>query len=266
MAKGGRTMNVLFKGNEIEIIVINKIGYFNPYDIGKALDISESGVRMAIKRMNQNQVKLMKNSNVTDSDIRELANRGENFLTESGVFKMIFRSQSDLRDELENFIVDEVLPDIREYGMYIGPSTLDNIMEDPDLLVKLATEYRDAKEELNETRKELKKSNGYINRVLDADGEMLVTQIAKDYGMSAIKFNELLHDLRIQYKRNGQWVLYQDYAGKGYTKSRTTTYEKGDGSEGTSVSTLWTQKGRKFLYDKIKKETGKVPHAQLTLF
>ena len=113
-------------------------------------------------------------------------------------------------------------------------------MEDPDLLVRLATEYRDAKEELNETRMELEKSNGYINRVLDADGEMLVTQIAKDYGMSAIKFNELLHDLRIQYKRNGQWVLYQDYAGKGYTKSKTTTYEKGDGSEGTSVSTLWT--------------------------
>jgi phage antirepressor YoqD-like protein len=95
---------------------------------------------------------------------------------------------------------------------------------------------------------------------------MIVTQIAKDYGMSAIKFNELLHDLRIQYKRNGQWVLYQEYAGKGYTKSKTTTYEKGDGSEGTSVSTLWTQKGRKFLYDKIKEETGKVPHAQLTLF
>jgi len=266
MAKGGGIMNVLFEGNKIEVIVIDKTGYFNPYDIGKALTMSKSGVRSALSRMNQNQTRLLKNSDVPDRDIRKLNNRGENFLTESGVFKMIFRSQSDLRDKLENFIVDEVLPDIRQYGMYIGPSTLDNIMEDPDLLVRLATEYRDAKEELNETRMELEKSNGYINRVLDADGEMLVTQIAKDYGMSAIKFNELLHDLRIQYKRNGQWVLYQDYAGKGYTKSKTTTYEKGDGSEGTSVSTLWTQKGRKFLYDKIKKETGKVPHAQLTLF
>jgi phage antirepressor YoqD-like protein len=84
--------------------------------------------------------------------------------------------------------------------------------------------------------------------------------------MSAIKFNELLHELKIQYKRNSQWVLYQDYAGKGYTKSKTAIYDRGDGSEGAAVSTLWTQKGRKFLYDKIKKETGKIPPDRLFLF
>jgi phage antirepressor YoqD-like protein len=262
-------MEIIFHESKIEYFVMGGIGYFNPYDIGKALGIQKTTVRDNVSKMNDNQVKKFRNSDVDNGDIRKLNNAGENFLTESGVFKMIFRSRSPLRDELENFITDEVLPDIRKYGMYMSPSTLDNILEDPDLLVELATKYRDAKAKLDETRKELEKAKPkaeYTNRVLNSKNALLVTQIAKDYGMSAIKFNELLHELKIQYKRNSQWVLYQDYAGKGYTKSKTTIYDRGDGSEGAAVSTLWTQKGRKFLYDKIKKETGKIPPDRLFLF
>lgn len=258
-------MKVIFEGNEIEVIAIEGKGYFNPYDIGDALGTKRTGVRDAVSKMNSNQVRLIKNSDVGDSDIRKLNNRGENFLTESGVFKMIFRSNSPLRDKLENFIVDEVLPDIREHGMYVSPSTLSEIMEDPDLLVKLATEYRDAKAELKKARKELKKSKEYTTRVLNASGTLLTTQIAKDYGMSAQALNEKLNELGVQYKRNGQWVLYQEHTGKGYTKSETVTYDKGDGREGTSVQTKWTQKGREFIFETLKTE-GIVPYQRLSLF
>ena len=81
---------------------------------------------------------------------------------------------------------------------------------------------------------------------------MLTTQIADDYGMSAIAFNKLLHKHGIQYKMNGQWLLYGKYKGLGYTKSQTTPYTKKDGTEGVSLLTKWTQKGRLFLYEFLK--------------
>jgi hypothetical protein len=42
-----------------------------------------------------------------------------------------------------------------------------------------------------------------------------ITQIAKKYGISAIKLNDILLNNRIQYKVNDQWVLYSKYQGMG---------------------------------------------------
>ena len=87
---------------------------------------------------------------------------------------------------------------------------------------------------------------------------MTVTAIAKDYGMSAIELNKILHDLKIQYKQSGQWFLYEKYQRCGYTHSKTTEYIRRDGSVGSNLNTEWTQKGRLFLYDKLK-EHGIIP-------
>lgn len=92
----------------------------------------------------------------------------------------------------------------------------------------------------------------YCDTVLSSRDAMTTTQVAKTYGMSAAAFNRLLKDKGVQYKSNGQWVLCQRYAGKGYVSTRTFPFERGDGRVGASVSTVWTQKGRKFLYDFLK--------------
>jgi phage antirepressor YoqD-like protein len=88
----------------------------------------------------------------------------------------------------------------------------------------------------------------YCDLVLDCNNAMPVSLIAKDYGMGAATFNKLLHHLGVQYKVSDTWLLYQDYADKGYTK--TLTYRC---NENTSVlHTCWTQKGRLFLYRFLK--------------
>lgn len=94
----------------------------------------------------------------------------------------------------------------------------------------------------------------YVDMVLKCTDLLTTTQIADDYGMSAIKFNKLLNEHGIQYKQSGQWLLYSKYKGQGYTKSETTPYTKTDGSEGVSILTKWTQKGRLFLYEELKKK------------
>ncbi len=95
----------------------------------------------------------------------------------------------------------------------------------------------------------------YVDVVLSCSDLLTTTQIADDYGMSARKFNALLKELGVQHKQSGQWLLYSKYKGLGYTKSETITFEKPNGENGTRLHTKWTQKGRLFLYELLKKNS-----------
>ena len=80
-----------------------------------------------------------------------------------------------------------------------------------------------------------------------------VSSIAKDYGMTPQEMNNLLHELRIQYKQGKQWLLYANIQDKGYTSSETHVYKKKDGTTDVNLLTKWTQKGRMFLYEELKR-------------
>ena len=101
----------------------------------------------------------------------------------------------------------------------------------------------------------------YYDLVLQSPNLIPTTIIAKDYGMSAKKFNTMLNNMHIQFKLNGNWVLYQEYAGNGYTKYRTHVYEDSSGAEHTKEHLYWTQKGRLFLYDSLK-QVGILPEIE----
>lgn len=92
----------------------------------------------------------------------------------------------------------------------------------------------------------------YLDTILNTKDTVTITQIADDYGMTGQKFNKLLHEIGIQYKLNGQWLLYSKFKGEGYTKSQTLDVTKNDGSTKVVMNTRWTQKGRLFLYEKLK--------------
>ncbi|MDG0818819.1 phage regulatory protein/antirepressor Ant [Staphylococcus equorum] len=92
----------------------------------------------------------------------------------------------------------------------------------------------------------------YLDTILNNKSLVTVGQIAKDYGMSAQSLNKLLHDLKVQYKQSGQWLLYSNIQDKGYTHSSTTEIEHKDGSTSVRMNTKWTQKGRLFIYELLK--------------
>ena len=105
---------------------------------------------------------------------------------------------------------------------------------------------------LNETINEMKPKADYVDRILSCKKLMTVTLIAKDYGYSGKMFNKILHDNGVQYKVGKQWVLYSKYQGCGYTHRKQ--YPEITDSKGEFVSNMeWTQKGRLFLYDFLKK-------------
>lgn len=93
----------------------------------------------------------------------------------------------------------------------------------------------------------------YLDQILKSKGTVTITQIAKDYGMSGKALNEILHEERVQFKQNKQWLLYRDYHDKGYTKSETIDITRSNGDPDVTMNTRWTQKGRLFIHELLKK-------------
>lgn len=240
---------MIFENKEVEVLEFKGQVLFNPKHVGECLDIKDTTVRDALSKMNDKKKIIITNSDVVSNDFRKLNNRGEAFITESGVYDLIFRSKKIEALRFKDWITDEVLPNIRKTGGYI--TTTDD-MSDEDILAK-ALQIANARiEERNKQIKELKPKAEYTDMVLQSNNTFTISQIANDYGMSAQELNKLLNKFEIQYKQSGQWLLYKPYKDKGYACSETTIISKGVGRVRTTMHTKWTQKGRKFIYDLLK--------------
>lgn len=107
--------------------------------------------------------------------------------------------------------------------------------------------------ELSAAITEMRPKLTYLDRILQSKDTVMVTSIAQDYGMSAKAFNILLRNFGIQHKVNGQWILYAKYLKEGYVQSETFEFDHKDGSKGVRLVTRWTQRGRLFLYEELKR-------------
>ena len=94
----------------------------------------------------------------------------------------------------------------------------------------------------------------YYDRILQSTATMTITQIAQDYGMSAIAMNKELESMRIQHKERGQWILYAQFLKGGYVHSRAVDIIRKDGRHDVKYNTEWTTKGRLFLYEALKEK------------
>jgi prophage antirepressor-like protein len=173
------------------------------------------------------------------------------YISEGNLYRLIIRSKLPAAERFEKWVFDEVLPTIRKHGAYAAPETLDEMLRSPEFAAAL-TRKLDAERKksaaLMELAEEMAPKALYCDIILQCKNVVPVSLIAKDYGMSAAAFNSLLHNLGIQYRIAGCWLLYQDYAAQGYTKTRT--YHVGENT--AAMHTCWTQKGRVFLYKTLK--------------
>ena len=138
------------------------------------------------------------------------------FINESGLYSLILSSKLPQAKEFKRWVTSEVLPQIRKTGAYL--------------------------------------TQDFCMRVLNAEGTVTTTQIAQDYGMTAHDLNQILVDMKLVYPCGGQLVLYARYKRRGYAKSETELYARYDGKAGARMVTRWTQTGRMWLYETLKKK------------
>ncbi|CZR74842.1 hypothetical protein CDFC105_93383 [Clostridioides difficile] len=149
---------MMFEGKEIEVFEFEGQILFNPKHVAECLDISD--VNSSIRKFNDNQVVKLTNSKMHNMQFRKLHNTGENFLTESGVYKLIFKSKKEEAERFQDWISDEVLPAIRQTGAYITNNA------DPQALRDKASEIEKLQLAYNSTSmlKELLDDAGFDNK------------------------------------------------------------------------------------------------------
>lgn len=174
------------------------------------------------------------------------------FISEPMVYKLAFKANNALADKFQDWLAVEVLPQIRKHGMY----ATDELLNNPDLLIEVATklkEERTLRLVAEQKAAEMQPKADYYDRILNNKGLVTVSTIAKNYGMSAVSFNKLLHELGIQFNQSGTWLLYSKFQDKGYTHIEPFDYEDKNGNRQVKIRMKWTQKGHIFLYETLKK-------------
>ena len=241
------SMIKVFESNEfgtVRTTIIDGEPWFVAADVCKALEINDTHV--AMRKLDDDE---------KDRCLIPTLGGEQNMsvVNEPGLYSLVLTSRKPEAKAFKRWITHEVIPDIRKHGMYMTQDVLQQFMNDPRAVGEMMLAYADEKEKnarleqekalLVEENEVMKPKATYYDAILASPNSVTITQIAKDYGMSAIKFNQLLHDLGIQYKASdGQWLLYQKHAAEGYTQSVTSYDAKGN----AHMHTRWTQKGRLF--------------------
>ncbi|GMA70725.1 phage antirepressor KilAC domain-containing protein [Leuconostoc litchii] len=242
-----------FNGNQVRTVTKDNETWFVAIDLTKTLDIKNTSD--ALKRL--------------DDDERSRFNLGRqgeaNIVSEAGLYSFIGASRKAEARKFMRWVNHEVLPSIRKHGAYMTDAKIEQVLTDPDTIIRLATELkteRQAKAELqqnnlvlNQQVNELKPKADYADVILNNKALVTITFIAKDYGMSGVKMNELLHELGVQYKQGTTWLLYAKHQRKGWTQSETHEVVKKDGTTKLVPNTKWTQKGRLGLYELLKENS-----------
>lgn len=230
-------------------------------DVAKALGYSNT--RDAVRRHCKGVVKrdgvscTVNQHGIASNQISSMS-----FISESDLYRLITHSKLPEAEKFERWVFEEVLPSIRKHGAYMTPAKLEEVILNPDVMIQLCQSLKEEQEKRsllqkeNEAQKqiigELQPKANYVDQILNNKGLVTITQIAKDYGMSGRALNAKLHELGIQYKQSGQWLLYKEYHNEGYTHSKTIDITRSDGTPDVRMETKWTQKGRLFLYELLK--------------
>ena len=235
--------NQIFKNAEfgqIRTCMVDGETYFVGKDVASALGYT-----------NTNQA-LIKHIDEEDKQTSRFEMGGQKYsmtvINESGLYALILSSKLESARRFKRWVTSEVLPAIRQNGRY-ELQQQNRVLESRNALL----------EEINREQRPL---TDYARNILSSTQTVTITQIAQDYGFTAVRFNELLMRLRIQHKVGGQWILYAPYLNRGYVQSFSSYFVKPDGEVQVKLHTRWTQGGRLFLYGELKK-AGVLPLIEL---
>ncbi|EGP5365913.1 phage antirepressor [Enterococcus faecium] len=246
-----------FEQHEVRTVTIHDEPFFVGKDVAKVLGY-QNGSRDINRHVDVEDRQNYQNGTFESP-------RGLTIINESGLYSLILGSKQPNAKKFKRWVTSEVLPAIRKHGGYLTPEKVEEALLNPDTIIQLATKLKEertgrliAEQKIAEYEPKI----SYLDSILSSTDSVTISQIAADYGMSPQQMNKLLHKLGIQKKVSNQWLLCKKHMRQGYTKSHTTEIPKSDGGTKVVMNTKWTQKGRLFIYESLKKE-GYIPEIDL---
>jgi prophage antirepressor-like protein len=242
---------------QVRTVVMNGQVMFAATDVAKCLGYAnpQKAIRNHCKSIGVNEM-----DTPTNGGIQKVR-----FITKGNVVRLVASSELPQAEQVESWIFDEVIPTVLETGGYISTTpndTPEEIMaraltiaqatlakrEERLKQLEAETEQQQATIELQDKEiKEAAPKVNYYNNHLQSVNTLTSTQIAKQIGMDAEKLHKKLKEAGIIYRQSGQWLLHSPYSTWGLHSTRTQTYTRSDGSIGTNVYTVWTERGRRFI-------------------
>jgi prophage antirepressor-like protein len=240
-------------------------------DVCRVLDLQASDVKKRLKDPWVDSIKVGVQTGTKRDGTPSVQNISMIFVNEQALYNVIMRSDKPQAEPFQDWVCGEVLPEIRKNGGYINA----NGMSDDEIMAKAleiahktierkALENKELKKEnvrlesenvqLAIENQELRHDKNYLDLIMRSKALLTISQIAQDYGMSGKAMNKQLAAMGIQYSCNGQWILYAKYKDCGYVSSRSIDITRADGRPDVVLHTEWTQAGRKFLYEELKKQ------------
>lgn len=239
-----------FEQNEVRTILVNDEPYFVGKDVADIL-----GYRNGSRDINRH---VDEEDKLTERIVMAGQAREVIAINESGLYSLILKSKLPSAKKFKRWVTSEVLPQIRKHGMY----ATDELLNNPDLLIEVATklkEERTLRLVAEQKVAEMQPKVNYHDIILANKSVTPISFIAKNYGMSAMQMNKLLHDFGIQYRQGKAWLLYAKYQNEGYTHIEMVPVQ---GTDNLKPIMKWTQKGHLFLYNFLK-ERDILPNIEL---
>ena len=223
---------------ELPVMIVDGVEWFGGVEAAKALSFSDPH-KAITNHVDEDDSTVHP---VIDSLGRK---QNKKFINESGLYSLIFGAakqgnNSEIKEKAKRFkrwVTAEVLPSIRKHGAYMTEDVLERSIQDPDYMIGLLTALKEERQKRLEAEKT-------VNILMHVNKTYTATEIAKELGFkSAQQLNKDLERRKIQYNQNGTWVLFSQYADKGYVEIKQEVLDNGK----VIYHRRFTQRGREFL-------------------
>ncbi len=232
----------IFEGKKLTILFADDVNFqFKGDFLIRAKDVAEileyASTQKFADIVKEKYLVLVRNSHLTKMVEWKLHNNGETFLTNHGLNQALANSHMPKAEPFQDWLYEEVLPSIQKHDAYLTPAKIEEVLSDPDTIIRMAISLKEERRK----RMEAEKTNAVLMHV---NKTYTATEIAKELGFkSATALNNDLRVKRIQFQQNDTWVLYSQYANKGYVEIKQEALDNGV----VIYYRRWTQLGREFL-------------------
>lgn len=247
---------------QIRVVDVNTVPYFVGRDVAFALGYAkpENAISQHVDKEDTLKQGIPDNQGFIQTTT---------LINESGVYSLVFGSKLPSAKQFKRWVTSEVLPSVRKHGAYLTDQKVEEVLTDPDTLIKLATQLKAERAETERLKEQhrlaeeqIKLSQPkveYYNTVLQSDSLIATNVIADQLGLSAKRLNEILQQRQVIYRQNDTFVLYAKYRGLGYEGYRTHTYiSNSTGQQHTKQHLYWTEKGREFIHGFLNGKQSKI--------